>query len=300
MIKTKNVTHWKNGLPKKVFLTFGDGGENYVAARKRVAREARATGEFDEVLDYGLENASEAARNSPLKDYKRGCGYWMWKPDVVDSVLSGLDDGDILVWSDCGNVIYKTRQWGKFFRKLDSVDLIFKRISSCALHFHRKEMLELFAPPGGGIAPLCRMCFHFESNSIIMKKTPLSVQLIRDWKVCMHQHPECVKDALTQEELDNQLPSFLENRHDQSALTMVVYKYLSDKTAAHKIASVWEWHLGTWLWGHPAMWIARNRDGNSCRIGFKARLIRMAYRVIWGLQMLLERRGLQICWGKLK
>lgn len=283
---------------KKVFLTFGDGGENYIAARKRVAREAQATGQFDEVLDYGLENASDAARNSPLKAYKRGCGYWMWKPDVVDSVLSRLEYGDILVWSDCGNVIHKTWQWQKFFRKLNKVDMIFKRISSCALHYHRKEMLELFAPPHGGIAPRYRMCFHFESNSIIMKKTPLSVAVIREWKLCMHQHPECIKDALDQKELDNQLPSFFENRHDQSALTMVVYKYLSDPKTHDKIESVWDYHLGWSLWGNPAIWIARNRNGASCRMGVKARLVRIGYRILWKLQVGLERHGLQICWAK--
>lgn len=52
---------------KKVFLTFGDGGENFTAARHRIVQEARATGEFDQVVGCDWSDVSEEAAHSPLR-----------------------------------------------------------------------------------------------------------------------------------------------------------------------------------------------------------------------------------------
>lgn len=285
---------------KKVFLTFGDGGENFVAARERLANEARLCGEFDEILSYGLKDASEASRNSPLKDYKRGCGYWMWKPDIIDAVLAKMDYGDILVWCDSGNVVRRTRQWKSWFRVLQEVDIVFHRISACALHFNRREAMALFSPESHSIAPMLRMCFHFESGTMLMRKTDLSVALIGEWKHMMFEHPECVRDVIPESEQEKQLPTFWENRHDQTMLSLIVYKYLSNPKWRNRIRSVWDFHRGLNVFSDPCIIIARNRSGNVYRTTFKRRLIRAAYFILWRLQLMLERHGLQICWAKLK
>ena len=36
------------------------------------------------------------------KIYRRGYGYWIWKPYIVSKMMSRLNDGDILVYTDAG------------------------------------------------------------------------------------------------------------------------------------------------------------------------------------------------------
>lgn len=281
---------------KKVFLTFGDGGENFIAARRRVADEAAATGQFDEIVECGLEAVSEEMRKSPLMQYSRGCGYWAWKPDIILSALSRLQFGDVVVWSDAGNVINKApRQWKKFFKMLGNCDMIFKKISSCALQWHRKELLEFF-PTISGRQNLCFIC---EGSAMIFKKTPLSMKVVTEWRNFMLLHPECVRDVLSEDERLWQLPSFRESRHDQSVLTLIICRYLDNAEAAHKIARIKEFHVGGWLLGDPCISVVRNRSGTGYRLPFKSRLSRVGLRVLYRFQSLLENHGVQLCWWKL-
>lgn len=282
---------------KKVFLTFGDGSENFIAARRRVAREAVVTGQFDEVLDCGWEDVSLEMQKSPLRTCKRGCGYWAWKPDLIYSQLLKMDDGDILVYCDSGNVIHKNRrQWKKLFALLNQFDCVFRRISSCGFHWQRKELHEYFAREIRS-EKMIRMCFNFEGSTMVFKRTSFTLQLVGEWRDFVLKHPEWVRDV-EGDELDRQLPGFVENRHDQSVLTLLVYKYLSRTETRGKITSLWEFHQGWWPMGNPAIEVSRNRSGYAYKMPLKARVLRVGYRLLWRVQLGLERRGVQVCWQK--
>lgn len=283
---------------RKVFLTFGDGGDGFVAARKRIALEARTVGVFSEVRDCDWSDCTAEAKDSLLRQYKRGCGYWVWKPDLIWKVLETLDDGDILVWSDAGNVVCPARiQWRRLFKRLESVDLLFRRISSCGFHWQRKSLLEHFAADVDSM-PRLRMCFNFEGSALLIKKSSFSMQFVSEWRSFMLSHPECVRDVGLDANDEAQLPTFVENRHDQSVLSLLAYKYLSRAETRKRIGSLWEFHQGWWLWGDPALLVARNRGGGSMRLSLKQKIKRVAYRMLWRAQQYLESRGLQICWAK--
>ena len=106
---------------RKIFLTFGDGGLNFIEARDRLMREAASTGMFDEIRGYDWSDIKDSiVLSSPLRQYKRGCGYWLWKPAIINAVLEELNDGDILVYCDSGDSLSRSsRQWRKFFAELD-------------------------------------------------------------------------------------------------------------------------------------------------------------------------------------
>lgn len=282
---------------RKVFLTFGDGGQNFIDARERIAQEASRTRQFDEILVYGWKDVvAKGVLSSPLRRFVRGCGYWIWKPEIIFSVLSRLDDGDILVYCDCGDVLFNTsRQWRIFFRMLNRVDIICKRISACNLNRCRKEMLEAF---GGGTEICGRMCFQFETGTLFFRKSVFSVTLVKEWMNTMVRHPEIVPDVISEAEKSRQLPSFVENRYEQSILTMLIYKCFSEVQNRSKVKSVWEFHAGWWVFGRPCIETARLRDGGVYKDGVKKRVVRICYRVLWRLQQFLERRGVCLFWEK--
>ncbi len=287
----------ENSSPmKKVFLTFADGGENFIAARDRIVREAKETGQFAEIRAYDWSNVScQEIVNSPLRQYKRGCGYWIWKPAVIYSVLQELEDGDILVYCDCGDSLHKaTMQWRKFFAHLEKVDIICRRISACNVRMCRKELLESFSKE----RLKCRLCYQFEMGSVFMRKTPFVMKLIEDWLFHVIHYPDEIRDVIGEVEVNRQLPTFIENRHDQAVFSLLLASRLSDPSLRNKIKTVWEFHEGCWLFGPPCIDVSRNRSGDICRLSFRVKIKRLAYRIMWRLHLMLERKGLCLFWEK--
>ena len=54
--------------------------------------------------------------NNYAKTYRRGYGYWIWKPYIVKEALSTLNENDILLYVDGRSGLVKT---GKPIRWLD-------------------------------------------------------------------------------------------------------------------------------------------------------------------------------------
>jgi hypothetical protein len=40
--------------------------------------------------------------NAAILDQPRGCGYWLWKPYLIDRELKKIKDGDVLIYCDAG------------------------------------------------------------------------------------------------------------------------------------------------------------------------------------------------------
>lgn len=107
---------------KVIFVTYGN--QAYYKSLERIRSEAEATGEFDKILVYTDKDLPDHIKQHPLMRYKRGGGYWFWKPWVISQALKFASDNDIVVYSDCGNTVYPHKQWHKLFKKLDNHDAV--------------------------------------------------------------------------------------------------------------------------------------------------------------------------------
>lgn len=95
--------------PKICFCTFSDS--RLQPTLKRIATEAKSSGFFDEVFIYNEFNLNKDFKNKYkhlLKYNIRGYGYWIWKVFIIQDVLSKLNDGDILLYTDSGCSINKS------------------------------------------------------------------------------------------------------------------------------------------------------------------------------------------------
>ena len=281
----------KGHKPKKVFITFGDGTEDIIAARKRISREAMRTGAFDEVYDYGWSDPSAEAAVHPLRNEKRGAGYWVWKPDLILRELTRLDDGDILMYSDCGNVVFKSRSWKHLLGQMEHFEFFCHKIPGCSLQWNRSELLDFFRPRLKIETP--RVCFAIESGQLLFRKTPFTTRLVSEWKKILFEHPEYIRD-LWDGESEKQYPSFIENRHDQSVLTLLVYEALQNVATAGKIGWFSHNYYRRGLSIVPAIFIARHKKGTPHRfsIGYVVRMLLVEiYRPI---ERIMELMGVQI------
>ena len=68
-----------------IFISYADGNMSY--SLKRIGRQARRLGIFDEIILYTPEMLPDYIRNSALMQYPRGGGYWSWKPAILTETL---------------------------------------------------------------------------------------------------------------------------------------------------------------------------------------------------------------------
>ena len=92
---------------KKHFITFGGGGQNYYDAVNRLVNQVKELNLFDNIhylTDKDLQNDDYfwQKHSSFILNNKRGYGYWLWKPYVIKKTIEKMNDGDILLYLDCG------------------------------------------------------------------------------------------------------------------------------------------------------------------------------------------------------
>lgn len=197
-------------MKKKVYLTYSDA--TYESSKKFAVMMARVFGGFDEVVSASPSDVDEYFKNhnSEIFAYRRGAGLWLWKPYIVNKVLSRMDDGDILFYADAGCFVYRNVK--------HIVDLMNQDIWLCELPLVEKQYTK-------------RVCFEYLGcNGDVYENTPqrlatyfcvrkseMSVKVVKEWlEAC--QRIELISPL----ENDGELIS---HREDQSILSLLSKKY---------------------------------------------------------------------------
>ena len=65
------------------FITYGN--DSYAKSKERLVNEANNIGWFETSRSYGPEDLDEefVKKFKYILDYKRGGGYWLWKPYII-------------------------------------------------------------------------------------------------------------------------------------------------------------------------------------------------------------------------
>ena len=217
---------------KKHFITYAD--ERFAEARDRILTEAANTGEFDVVKAYGPNDVSEDLKSSSVFSERRGGGYWSWKPDIILNELACMNDGDIVVYADAGCELVSGKEWKRYWQVLENKELIVQRIYQINGKWTRKSVIEEFSEIPSEWLNKCQ----FMAGVLIAKKTMNTRGLIDEWRRYMITKPDLVRDVQASM-LKEELPCFIANRHDQTILTALIFKYLYSKRAEF-IADQWE------------------------------------------------------------
>jgi len=217
---------------KRIFITYGDVG--YEVAKQKICNQAKATREFDVIYSYGRENISNELALSKIIGIKRGGGLWSWKPDIILSTIKKAQIGDVIVYCDAGCSLYFSHEWKKYWKKLESYDIIAQRIFQKNLQWTRREIVDFFKNNGNSWLSQ----YQYQAT-IILKVTEFTKQFVKEWRDLMIEYPEFVMDV-PKEKLSEQFPGFIENRHDQAVYSALIYKYLYNPHTKGKIYTQWE------------------------------------------------------------
>lgn len=261
----------------RYFITYGD--EGFVSAKKQIVDAAEKTSEFDRIIAYDTCDLSNRLRCSRVYSVPRGGGLWSWKPDVIIKTMLEAKDGDTIVYCDSGCTIQSAKEWKRFWKYLETHDMVAQRIMQRNDHWTRKEVIDFFSDNGKDWL----RCYQYLATTIIIKVSSFTRKFIEEWRELMLSYPEFVMDV-TENEFPYQQKSFIENRHDQSIYSALVYKYRQIGVTKNKIYTMWE-HIEDYdPFCKQAIRATRLRMGEEETKGVKYR--KMIKRLVkdWGLK----------------
>ena len=217
---------------KIYFCTYGNS--LYTNAKKRIINEAKNTNWFDSITCYGPEMLSKDFKNkfNTILCKKIGAGYWIWKFDILLQELNKMQDNDILIYLDSGcsiNSNAKTR-YLQYIDMLNNSDE--SMISFQLSHQEKKYSIQEI----GKLLEIDSTDKVFDTGQLvggvlIMKKHDKTKYILNKCIELLTKDKLIITDEYNKK---NQLESFIDNRHDQSILSLVRKKYgsiiLQDET----------------------------------------------------------------------
>ena len=221
--------------PKRVFMTFGGPTNNYHRSMARICNEAQAIGIFDDIRGFNeaslkQDDAFWSNHGSFIEKKSRGYGYWLWKPYLINRELERLQENDILVYCDAG---CRINPGGKK-RLLEYIDMLnsdLTGIISFQLEYKEKQYTKQSVLEHFGVEEEDRNKRQCMATVVMIRKTAHSSRIIDLW------YYTCCNHSLINDERTNECPEFVDHRHDQSILSVIVNKEgsikLSDETWFH-------------------------------------------------------------------
>jgi hypothetical protein len=209
---------------KIIFTSFAAGSNLYRASASRIELQARTSNFFDSVYVYSDLDAPNELKKFLIKNKelfkKKGYGFWIWKPFLINEILKKSKEGDIICYADSGCEI------SKFGKELFLENIKFTS-SSGSLFFHmpgypeinwtKKRTLDFFR-----VSKDCRIIStaQIQATYFYIKNNETNRKLIRDWlNYCNFNRFSLVDDS---DNFGINAKTFIDHRHDQSILSLLV------------------------------------------------------------------------------
>ena len=212
----------------KYFISYGDA--SFSEYRKKIVEEVESTKLFDKIITYCHEDLGEDILSSEAFKFKKGGGYWTWKPYIINKTLEKMSENDILVYCDVGCTINKSKKWNKLFKDIESNDIVGSLIQGTNIKWCRNNVLKYFKL-NGKYWPFFN---QVSASHLFVKKNLKTSLFIKKWKNLSINRPDLLLDV-PPNEITNESRFFIENRYDQSILNGLIYNNIETM----KIKLIW-------------------------------------------------------------
>ena len=207
------------------FITFAT--TSYVNYAQNLCKSAMEIGIFDtaRIFTYKDIDKDFLEKNKDIILLKRGAGYWLWKSYIINKKLETVNDGDIVCYCD-SKYLFKTN-----IRNIEKAYISDKNIGITQNKptdgvYKEKLYSKIDAFNLMGITNEYRLSFKESPQAwagfIIIRKAPLSCLFIKRW-LYFSQNPLIITDLKSVTGRED--PSFIENRHDQTVLSLLAKKW---------------------------------------------------------------------------
>lgn len=160
-------------------------------------------------------------KNQAILNSKRGGGYWLWKPYIINQVLDELQEKDVLFYLDSRYCF--TEPFEDLYREpLERGDLlVFKNkpneSPNAMKHLCKMDVILKYDMYN---RIMNQNVEEFWAGCIILKKTEKTTRIIREW-LAMCCQEEDITDKPSQAPNP---PCFWDHKHDQALLSILLHK----------------------------------------------------------------------------
>lgn len=212
-------------------ITYGDN--NFAKAKKRIYDESVNSGWFDNVDVYSpniLDDTFKTKFQDILKQ-PRIAGYGLWRPYIIKKKLNEINVNDILIYLDagCSINIHGKKRFNEYIEMLNNSDkgIISFQMPHRENKYTTKEIFDYF---NIDINSKNANSGQILDGILIMKNNENLNIIIDEWYDVMNNNPLLFTDYYNKK----QASYFVDNRHEQSILSVIRKKYdsiiLNDET----------------------------------------------------------------------
>jgi hypothetical protein len=164
-----------------------------------------------------LETTDFYKDNQKILDQPTGAGWWTWKPYYILKTLKSIDEGDYVIYSDCGDM-FSPGLVSYIEKTLDENDASLLLLSNNINgHYTKRDCFIKMNCDEEDYHEVSQL----EAGFMIWKSCEKSIKAVEDWlNYCLDL--DIVNNAPST--LGEELLSFVEHRNDQSILTNIAVR----------------------------------------------------------------------------
>jgi hypothetical protein len=166
-----------------------------------------------------------------IETNRRGYGYWLWKPHIIKKMMDKMKENDVLIYADAGCHLNLTQPAiNRLYEYVSILDgsplgILSFQMEHLEYKYTKRETIDaVFEKDENTPHTTTGQCM---ATAVILRKTPHSVQVVDEW-ARLSQIYSIVNDDKHKERRP-EVSGFIDHRHDQSILSLLVKKYGSVK-----------------------------------------------------------------------
>ena len=207
----------------KYFITFGGPTQNYIDAGNRLINQEKDLSLFDDIKLYTHDNLKKYdffwnKHKDFIQKNKRGYGYWLWKPYIIKKKMESINDGDILLYLDCGCELGKEKKKNliDFFKYIEK-DNIIGSPTALEKDWCKMDLIEYLDLKDSEYLNTAQR----QAGAILFLVCEKTRKLVNEWyEICCNYH--LLDDTPS---ISKNLTGFWEHRHDQAIFSLLTKKY---------------------------------------------------------------------------
>ena len=193
---------------------------NHFRCQRASSRTGLKKGGIDRVISYKPEDIDPSyfAKHRKILSQKRGAGYFLWKPYLIQKTLTSLKDGDYLFYAD--SVCY-------FINSIDYLIRAAEKYEQSVLLFQTGYLEKRWTKRDAFVLLNCDEpeftdTTHREASFSLWKKSKSAIDFVEEY---LHfcEDERILTDMPNTMGLPN-YPEFEDHRHDQSILSLLSKK----------------------------------------------------------------------------
>lgn len=202
----------------KYFLIYDDETNIYKTNIERLVDSVKKYSDFEIILFKKSEiDNIFLEKNKNILNCKRGGGYWLWKPYIINKILKKINNDDSLFYLDSS--YYFIENFTDLYK--DEEILIFSnKPNENTNHFKRLCKMDVIIKYNMQHDAFIKQINECWAGAIYLKKNDFNTKIMEEWlEMC------CIFEDITDTPSNKYNPFFMDHRHDQSLLTILITKY---------------------------------------------------------------------------